>query len=222
MIWDWLDANVIPSGWARALGTFFAVGFAAAAWVGSRRSVKRQIVNDLFKEYGDEEMGKAVANLHEKFRRHTGYKDKGLVTDEHRQKWIEFYKKQYTRDPKRVLHYQRRMVSVFYQKIALFALGDPFVARLVKQMWADRFMVMNIILPADTIAIAEALGHKPHRTVEEYPEHWWLFWKFWKSPSPKRLRFRLWQLFHRVNNELEGGQVPEERQGDRVGQPEGR
>jgi hypothetical protein len=205
VIWDWVAENVIPSEWARALGTIGALGFAAAAWVGSRRSVKRQIVNDLFKEYGDKEMGKAVANLHEQFRLHTGYKDKGPVTDKHRQKWIEFYKKQYSGDPNRVLHYHRRMVSVFYQKIALFALGDRYVTRLVKQMWADNFMVMNIVLPADTVAIAKAIGHEPHRTVEEYPEHWWLVWRFWQGPAPKRLCYRLWRLFHSAKSEPEGG-----------------
>jgi hypothetical protein len=177
MIWTWIHNHVIPSDWLRALATVGALVAAIAAWVGSRRGVRRQVVNDLFKEYGSEKVGLAVATLHKEFRRVAKYKG-GPVTEAHKNAWAGYYRDTLKLNHRWALHYQRRSVSRFYQRISQFSWGDHFVSRLVRRMWTDTFMLANILLPLETIAIPEARGDPPHRSVEEYPWHWRIVWEF--------------------------------------------
>jgi hypothetical protein len=179
---------------ATAAAALIALGLGIPTWIRSRRNLKREIVNDLFKEYSSEDMGAAIHALHEAFRTSTGKKTNDDIGWEDKRKWIDHYKALYSAGDY-TLHYQRRMVSSFYQRIAFSAKGR-FVKRTVLEMWGqkDHPFVLNLLMPIETIAMPELLeGKLIENPIPQfnYKYPMWRMVQFWKKEQPIRWwRFR--------------------------------
>jgi hypothetical protein len=192
-------ANIILAGAALA-----ALGFSVSAWVVSKRTLKHGIINDLFKDYGTPQMAESVANLHQAFRKSTGLKDGEKCTERHTRLWINYYKKEFKRDSNKSLHFHRRMVSIFYQKIAYLAFKDHYLTRMVKEMWGmdEVFIVKGIILPIELVGIPECLGNVPVKDVSKQPYSMQLLRQFWETVPKSRLRLRQKFIFKRSKKKV--------------------
>jgi hypothetical protein len=188
------------------MAAVLAVVIATFTWWNSRRVFKQQIVNQLFEDYSTKEMHDAIAALHKAFEKHAKCKDLEHVTWQEKRRWINHYKKEYRRDYRKKLHLQRRKLSTFYQKIAYFAQRSPYVSKIVRDMWGGKKlpMVLDIILPIETVAMPEILGHERFKVEpkpDEYAYPMWLLWKFWKR-RPGMLFWRLRTFVSRTARDL--------------------
>jgi hypothetical protein len=174
---------------ATAVAALIALIVAIPTWIRSRQALKREIVNDLFKEYTTPEMGKAIKGLHDAFRKSTGKDVYDAIKWSDKRKWIDHYEKLYN-SKSYMLHQRRRMVSSFYQRIAFSAKGR-YVIRTVLEMWGekDHPFVFNLLMPIETVAMPELLGAERYK--EDVPEckykyPMWRMAKFWRRQPPIR------------------------------------
>jgi hypothetical protein len=171
-----------------------AIALGIPAWIRRRRTLKREIINELFREYSSCDMGDAVKLLHDAFRHSTRKDVYSDIEWKDKRRWIDHYEQLY-RKKSFELHNARRMVSSFYQRIAFSAKGR-FVRRVVLEMWGQKNhpFVMNVLLPIETVAMPELLSRKEYReevppVAFKYPM--WLMFHFWKREPLKRWwRFR--------------------------------
>jgi hypothetical protein len=179
-------ANVVT-----ALLAFLAFFSGLFAWMRYRRSLKRELINDMFSEYGKDDMWEAVSFLHAEFRKATKKNaNADSVGEEDKAKWIAYYEENYQKAGHK-LHRYRRRVSFFYQRIAFWAKGH-YVKRVVREFWSqdDTFIVTRILLPIETVAMPELFNGKVARTVLDYNYPMWRMWRFWRRKSS----FLLWRL----------------------------
>ncbi len=166
---SWNEWGVLGT-WATAAIAAVAIGFSVEAWIVSKRTLKHSIVESLYKEYGTTEMAESVLNLQTTFRESTQNKDRVDLTEEDQRKFLNDYKEQYKSDPKKTLHWHRRRVSVFYQRMAFLCEKDRYLTRLCKSMWGmdDLDIVRKIIIPIETVALPELLGGKVCKNESDY------------------------------------------------------
>ena len=132
------------------------VGF--VEWRNRERERKRQILADVlrgyFKEYRSEEFGRAVEALMN-FQRECKNDPAQIV-----QAYLELRKNvpQISGDP---LHYQRRMVSAFYQEIAIYADGSEEIRNEVYKVWTEGNLsiIPDVLVPIELEAIPISLGN---------------------------------------------------------------
>jgi len=169
--------------WITAVAAIIALFVGIPVWLANRRSLKREMVSDLFSEYTAQDMGQALALIHKEFRRATGLENY-LNYDEavHRDLWVEHYVRLYEQGGFD-LHWARRKVSQFFQRIAYAANGDRTVTRIAKDMWGatENFMVLRILLPIENIAIPRLLNERPRATVSDYNPAMKLMHHFWST-----------------------------------------
>lgn len=137
-----------------------AIPFSLFAWRVSKRTLKHQLVASLYDEYKTELMCNAVTRLHEDYRYITGISGENYPGEDQTSKWINYYKTEYRKDPNRTLHFQRRTVSIFYQKLAYLAYRDRYLKRFVKKMWGKKeiHILRRILLPLEAVAVPEITG----------------------------------------------------------------
>jgi hypothetical protein len=159
-------------------------------WIGSRRALKREIVNDLFREYSREEMWQAVNLLHQSFKDATGKRAGDASVDgKDKRKWINYYKDNYTKNHHK-LHLARRRVSFFYQRIAFWTKGR-YMTKVVQEFWSkdDQPIVINVLLPIETVAMHEIFYNENYPNgvqVWNYNYPMWKLWSFWKEKKNSR------------------------------------
>jgi hypothetical protein len=141
------------------------------------------MATDLFGEYSKQEMGEALALIHDEFRKSTGllrYEDYDEQT--HRPPWVEHYIALYTQGDLE-LHWARRKVSQFFQKIAYVAERNRYASTIALRMWGqtENFMVLHILLPIETIAMPLLLHAQPQMNVSEYNPAMKLLWNVWRT-----------------------------------------
>ena len=172
----------VPS-WVTAAAAVVALFVGLPVWLVGRRSFRREMVSDLFGEYSTKDMGQALALLHKEFREATGlksYRDyRGAV---HRDLWVRHYVRLY-RQGEFELHWARRRVSQFFQRIAYAANGDSAATRIAKGMWGatENFMVLHILLPIENIALPEIVYERPKESVDDYNPAMKLMHDFWRT-----------------------------------------
>lgn len=164
-----LDQWGVIGTWATAVIAAVAIYFAISGSKDSKRTLKHSIVESLYKEYGSSEMAESVLGLHTAFRASysiEGYRD----PIEHERRFIDSYKEQYNTDPKRTLHWQRRTVSLFYQRMAFLCQKDKYLTDVCTSMWGmdDLGIVRKIIIPIETIALPELLGGTVCENEKDY------------------------------------------------------
>lgn len=170
---------------ATAVAAFIAVAVGVPHWIGSRRALKREIVNDLFTEYSSKEVWQAVDLLHQSFKESTGKRaGDETVNEEDKRKWIEYYKNNYMKNHHK-LHLARRRISFFYQRIAFWTKGR-YMTKVVQEFWSkdDQPMVLNVLIPIETVAMPEIFYGKNYPTgvpVWDYNYPMWKLWSFWKK-----------------------------------------
>ena len=173
----------MPS-WITAVAAIIALFVGIPVWLANRRSFKREMVSDLFGEYSGEQMGKALALIHNEFRQATGLDAsyRGYSEPVHRDRWVDHYVDLYQRGS-RELHWARRKVSQFFQRIAYAANGDRKATEIAIGMWGatENFMVLRILLPIENIALPLIFGQTPKTRVSEYNPAMRLMHEFWSS-----------------------------------------
>jgi hypothetical protein len=177
----------VPS-WITAIAAVAGVFGALAAWVAARRSFKREMATDLFGEYGKREMGEALTLIHKEFRASTGLEQYDAYDEQiHRQLWVDHYVKLYNHGDLE-LHWARRKVSQFFQKIAYTAEQDRYATSIALRMWGatENFMVLHILLPIETIAMPIILHGQPQMHVSDYNPATVLMWKFWRTSTAEQ------------------------------------
>lgn len=179
-------SDLLPS-WITAIAAIIALFVGIPAWLASRRSFKREMVSDLFKEYSAADMGLALALIHKEFRRATGLENYNNYEEGvHRDRWVEHYVRLY-REGSFELHWARRRASQFFQRIVYAADGDATATKIAKGMWGatENFMVLRILLPIENIAMPRILNERPRITVSEYNPAMKLMRHFWSSSVEK-------------------------------------
>jgi hypothetical protein len=148
-----------------AISTTLAFFFAFRAFVLSKRVYRYQIVNDLYKEYRSVEMGTAIRKLYEY------YDSVKENTDELIKKYKEDYNKE--KDIEKSIHNYRRLISNFYQQMAVLADGDNFIKEQIYNGWKkdDLRIIKYILLPIELIALREILGKTPIKETDKYPRY---------------------------------------------------
>jgi hypothetical protein len=137
---------------AAAGGAFIAFLVAIRALQLSRESQRHQLFYTYFREYRTLEMGKAVQELWTFYRVECCNSRRCLI-----EKYIELH----NRGSRFHLH-TRRLVSAFYQEIALLVQDSPGMRVTVYEAWkqGDLSIIDKILLPIETIAIPVARGDK--------------------------------------------------------------
>jgi hypothetical protein len=121
---------------------------------------KRQILVDVlrgyFKEYRSEEFGKAIEALRV-FQRECGNDPQKIVES------YVYLRKNVPPFPRRNLHYQRRMVSAFFQELAIYANESEDIRNEVCKVWltGDLGIIKDVLEPIELEAIPISLGNPP-------------------------------------------------------------
>lgn len=149
--------------WSAAANVFLVViGLLTALvayveWRNRERERKRQILVDVlrsyFKEYRSEEFGRAVEAL-KSFQSKCENDPEQIV-----QSYVALRKNvPQTGDS---LHYRRRMVSAFYQEIAIYANESEDFRNEVYKVWTegDLNIIPDVLLPIELEAIPISLGN---------------------------------------------------------------
>jgi hypothetical protein len=180
LCWDaWSAIGV----WATVAVAAVAFVVALFAWKEQRRSFKREMVSDLYSEYATQQMGEAVALIHKEFRKSTRLVDYAKHDEtRHKLKWVNHYVREYKRG-RRDLHWARRLVSAFFQRIVYSAHDDAYAKRIAMTMWGatENFMVLHILEPIETIGMAKVLGVKPPKDEKEDNPAVRLMREFWST-----------------------------------------
>ncbi len=139
--------------------------FAGRVWWIAKRTMIHQALLEVQKDYRTPQMQYAVRTLWDFYREHG--KDKFVEEYDNRRKkedkWVSDQEKQKrTESEKSTLHYQRRLVSHFYQHLAALYINKILPKDIVYSIWSevDLRIIPEIIIPIEN-KLREVLFEKP-------------------------------------------------------------
>ena len=147
-----------------------AVLFAWLTWQTAKRTMFHHVLEDIRKDYRSPEMHHAVKTMRDLYRTH-------------RDNFVEEYEKRRKKDDERIsnlaeekrveaeagtIHFQRRLVSHFYQYVAALYLNHILPKDLVFKTWSesDLRIIPEIIVPIET-KLREVLNESPLPPLDE-------------------------------------------------------
>jgi hypothetical protein len=131
-----------------------ALGFSAAAYLSTRREKKHELFLSLWKEYGSNEMLDAMRALYQLWKGCRG--ESAKIVDE--------YVNRYRQGDS--LHYQRRLVSLLYQRLA-FLNEHKLIPKEFRKEWLGVSLdVIAILYPIETDAMREITKDEPELPPE--------------------------------------------------------
>jgi len=149
-----------------------AVIFTGLIWWNARQATFYRLLADIRKDYLSPQMHYAVKTLWQFYR-------------EHQENFVERYEEIRQEDEKRIssleerqrveaeqstLHYQRRLVSHFYQYVAaLYANNKRLLRGIIFKTWTeeDLRIIPNIIIPIE-IKLGQVIQTPPRQPVDEH------------------------------------------------------
>lgn len=141
-----------------AIFTGVSALFIYKAWRTSKEILKNQVFADLIKEYCSTGVGIAIRELWE-FYRDKCHEKKDLLVEN----YVFEAKRNKTNDSN--IHYRRRIVSTFYQRMAVLRTNGVLSMPIIGSFWekGDLEIIPKVLIPIETIAIPILIKKKPAR-----------------------------------------------------------
>jgi hypothetical protein len=160
--------------------SIFAVIVAFLSWNNSKRTTLHHVLEDIRKDYRSPEMHHAVKTLWEFYRdcqsKGEDFVEKYFqILKNDNQRLSSLKENEKIKAERDTLHYQRRLVSHFYQYVASLYVNKILPGKVIFKAWIedDLRIIPNIIIPIEK-RLPEIIKTPKYQPINNQDIPWWL------------------------------------------------